>query len=80
MLSAVTNRGKVRFTFFPGSANAARLIKFLERLVKDVERKVFLIVDNLKVHHSNPVKEWLRANSGRLEAFYLPKYSPDLNR
>ena len=79
MLSAITNRGKVRFTFFPGSVNSARLITFLDRLIKDVERKIFLVLDNLPVHHCKPVKQWLAANVDRLEAFYLPKYSPDLN-
>ena len=32
--------------------NAQTLIKFLERLIKDTDQKVFLILDNLRVHHS----------------------------
>ncbi|HEX6143505.1 MAG TPA: transposase, partial [Geminicoccaceae bacterium] len=35
------------------------LIAFLRRLTKDGEQKVFLIVDNLKVHHAKRVKAWL---------------------
>jgi hypothetical protein len=36
-------------------------IRFMERLIKDSKKKVFLIVDNLRVHHSAPVKEWVEA-------------------
>ena len=42
-------------------------------------RKVFLVMDNLKVHHCKPVKEWLEKNKERIEVFYLPSYSPELN-
>jgi hypothetical protein len=29
----------------------------MKRLIKDAGKKVMLILDNLKVHHSKPVKE-----------------------
>ena len=35
------------------------LIDFLRRLVKDAGRKIYLILDNLRVHHAKPVKAWL---------------------
>jgi hypothetical protein len=38
--------------FYDGGLNADRFIAFLRRLIKDAEQKVFLIVDNLKVHHA----------------------------
>jgi transposase len=79
MISSVTNQGKVRFMTYTGSMNAARFIEFLRRLVKGVDKKVLLILDNLKVHHSTPVKEWLAQNKGSIEVFYLPSYSPELN-
>ena len=62
-----------------GLFNADRLIEFMESLVKDVPRKVFLVMDNLKVHHCKPVMAWLEEHKDRLEVFYLPSYSPDLN-
>lgn len=31
----------------------------MKRLVRDSGRKVYLIQDNLRVHHSKPVKAWL---------------------
>ena len=42
-------------------------------------RKVFLIVDNLKVHHSAPVKAWLLVHTAQIEVFHLPSYSPERN-
>jgi transposase len=40
---------------------------------------VFLILDNLRVHHSKPVKAWLAERKEQIEVFYLPSYSPELN-
>ena len=48
-------------------------------MIKDAEKKVFLILDNLRVHHSKPVKAWAAEHSERIELFYLPSYSPELN-
>lgn len=79
MISTVTNQGKARWMVVDGNFDAARLIEFLEALVEDAGRKVFLILDNLRVHHSKPVKEWLSGREGQIEVFYLPSYSPELN-
>jgi len=79
MISAVTNQGKVRFRIFDGKMNADVLIDFMMRLLKDAKRKVYLILDNLRVHHAKPVKEWLEEHKMMIEVFYLPAYSPELN-
>lgn len=31
------------------------------------------------MHHSKPVQQWLAQHDERIEAFYLPSYSPELN-
>lgn len=79
MISAITNGGKVRFMFYRDTMNSRRLIKFMRRLTKDAGRKVFLILDNLKVHHSNLVKKWLEKYKDKIEVFFLPAYSPEMN-
>jgi len=38
-------------------------------------RKVFLILDNLRVHHGREVKEWLEDHREQIEVFHLPPYS-----
>jgi transposase len=79
MISAITNRGKVRFRLFEGSMNAVLLLDFMKRLTKAAQRKVILILDNLSVHHAKPVKEWLAEHRRQIEVVYLPGYSPELN-
>jgi transposase len=79
MVSAITNQGKVRFMVYKEAMNAALMIRFMKRLIKDAGRKIFLIVDNLKTHHSRIVKQWLQENKEQIEVFYLPSYSPELN-
>lgn len=79
MISSITNRGKLRFIVYRDAMNADLFIKFMGRLIKDTGRKVFLIVDNLRTHHSKLVKEWLNAHKDEIEVFYLPSYSPELN-
>lgn len=59
--------------------NHEKLIEFFQALIEDAEQKVFLILDNLGVHHCKPVKAWLAEHSDRIEVFYLPSYSPELN-
>ena len=59
--------------------NADLFITFLKRLIHGKKRKVILIVDNLRAHHSKKVKAWLSENTDRIEVYYLPSYSPELN-
>ena len=57
----------------------AIFIDFMKRLIKDAKQKVFLIVDNLRVHHAKKVMEWLAQHKGEIEIFYLPAYAPEHN-
>lgn len=79
MISTVTNKGRARWMIIDGNFGADQLIEFLEALIKDAARKIFLILDNLRVHHSKPVKAWLTERIDRIEVFYLPSYAPELN-
>lgn len=79
MIAAVSNRGLMRFMLYDGALNADRFITFLGRLTKDAEQKVFLIVDNLRVHHARKVKAWVDRHRHEIELFYLPAYAPEYN-
>jgi len=79
MISAVTNQGKVRFRVFDGTMNADILIDFCKRLIKSAKRKVYLILDNLRVYHAKVFKAWSLEHADVIEVFYLPSYSPELN-
>jgi transposase len=79
LISAVTNKGELRWMVLAGAVNATRLIRFLDRLVREARRKVFLILDRLRVQRAAPVRDWLAAHRADIEVFYLPAYSPELN-
>jgi transposase len=80
MISAITNQGKLRFMTYEGKMNQQLFIVFLKRLIKSSNRKIFLIVDNLSVHHGKQIlKPWLEEHKNEIEIFYLPSYSPELN-
>jgi len=79
MISTITNQGKVRFMTYKGTMNSQRFIIFLKRLIKGASRKLYLILDNLKVHHSKLVKKWVEDNKEKIVLFFLPSYSPELN-
>ena len=79
LISSITNQGKVRFMIYNQTMNSQTFIKFCKRLIKDVDKKVFLILDNLRVHHSHIVKDWIDQNKEKIELFFLPSYSPELN-
>jgi transposase len=81
MISTITNQGKVQFMIYSESMNADKFIEFLQQLIKSSERKIFLILDNLRVHHSQIVKDWVAQEeiAEKIELFFLPSYSPERN-
>ena len=79
MIATVTNQGKTRWMIIDEAFDADKLIEFLAALIKDAGKKVFLILDNLRVHHSKLVKAWVAERQDQIELFYLPSYSPQLN-
>lgn len=79
MISTVTNRGEASWEIIDGNFNVVRLIAFLMALIKGRRKKIFIIMDNLRAHHSKLVKQWFADHADRIEVFYLPSYAPELN-
>ena len=79
MISAITNRGRLYFMVFKQRFSADVFIRFLLRLLRQVKGKVFLIADGHPVHRSQKVKKWLTDHEARIQIFFLPDYSPELN-
>jgi transposase len=78
-ISAISNEGAVRFMTYKGALDAAVFLTFLARLVAGAPRKVLLIVDRLQAHKTPEVEAWVAARRDRIDVFYLPGYSPELN-
>jgi transposase len=78
-ITAVSNEGTVRFMTYKGSLNAAVFLVFLNKLIEGAARKIFLIADRLQAHKTPEVLAWIEAHKDRIEVFYLPPYSPEMN-
>lgn len=79
MISGINNEGQLRFMVYEGAMRVDTFLTFLRRLTKDADRKIFLIVDNLRVHHAKKVQKWANRHKGEIEIFFLPPYSPEHN-
>ena len=79
MISAIGIQGHVRFMVYEKTMDQQRLIEFMRRLIRTAEQKVFLILDNLKVHHGKLVAAWLERHREDIELFFLPPYAPEYN-
>jgi transposase len=79
MISAITNQGKVFWKLHSGTIDAVKFLEFVKRLVYCKKKKIFLILDNARVHHSKILAAWLKENKDKIELFFIPPYSPELN-
>ena len=50
MISAITNKGALAFMVFTGKFQAAVFVQFLTRLLKQLDGRIYLIVDGHPVH------------------------------
>lgn len=79
MVSAIGQHGQISFMVHEGTMNAELFITFLEAILHDFQTPVFLIVDGASVHKAKKVRTFAESTKGRLEIFFLPPYSPELN-
>ena len=79
MISAISPRGEMRFSFIAGGMNSSRFIQFLKKLRKDAGKPILVIVDNAKYHYSKETRRFLKQQDGQILLAFLPAYSPELN-
>lgn len=79
LISAISNRGKMEWMALSKALDVDQFIRFLKQLIKYRKKKIVVILDNLKVHHANLVKEWLVGKESKIELVFLPSYSPEIN-
>ena len=85
MISTISNNGKMRFMTYEDRMDKDKFIIFLRQLIKSNfgkygnNKKIFLIADNLKVHKVYKVQDFIKRNKDKIEIFFLPAYSPELN-
>ncbi len=65
---------------FAQKGNSSTFKKHLKKVLFEYRAapKVIMVLDNVAYHHANKIKHWLGLHT-KLELFFLPPYSPDLN-
>lgn len=65
---------------FKERGNAKTFKEHLKKVLYDYKNhsKIILVLDNVRYHHARKIKSWLMENE-KIELFYLPPYSPELN-
>lgn len=79
MVSAISMRGEMHWMVYTESMNSALFTDYLNYLINDIEGKIFLVLDRARYHTSKETAEWADKHKDRIELFFLPSYSPDLN-
>ena len=79
MISAITNKGALAFMVFTGKFQTAVFVEFVRRLLRQVNGRVYLIVDGHPVHRSRQARQFVDENAKRLRLIRLPGYCPELN-
>jgi transposase len=79
VISAVSPRGDMRFSFVEENMNSAGFIRFLRKLHKDAGKPILVITDNARYHHSRETREFIDSSDTQISLVYLPPYSPELN-
>lgn len=71
--------GKITHTV-AATKSGVNFLVFLMFLVKAYAgRKIRLVCDNGRFHHTQAVYEWLAAHRDQIEIYWLPPYCPSLN-
>jgi transposase len=79
MISAISNQGHLQFMLIDGSFNSEVFQRFLQQMIKYSRQKIFFVTDGHPAHKTKKLNEWLADNQERIEVFFLPPYSPELN-
>jgi transposase len=79
MISAISNKGHLQFMIIDGRFNGDVFITFLQQMIKYSRQKMYFVTDSHPAHNTKKLNEWLSENKNKIEVFFLPPYSPELN-
>lgn len=79
MISAITNKGALAFMVFQGKFKASVFAEFMKRLLKQIDGRIYLIVDGHPVHRSGAATRFAATHASRLRLIRMPGYCPELN-
>jgi transposase len=67
------------FRLHEGAIRSAQIVAFLKALRHHLKRRLLIIWDGLRAHHSRLVREHVDATNGAIKLAFLPPYAPELN-
>jgi transposase len=67
------------FRLYEGTMGKEEVLDFVRHLNKQITQPILLIWDRLPGHRSRLVQDYLASLNGKIAAFYLPAYAPELN-
>jgi len=70
MLAAISPQGYMNWMVFENNCDSKKFIEFLGRLRRQIKQKVFLIVDNHRMHHSKKVMQYVDKFKHEIEIFF----------
>ena len=79
MISIISNKGHLQFMIIDERFNGEVFIMFLKQMTKYSRQKIYFVTDGHPAHKTKKLNEWLKENKERIEVFFLPPYSPELN-
>ena len=79
VIRAISNAGNIRFMTYSGTMNADLFLVFLQRLVQSIPGKITLIVDRLKAHDAQKVRQWVGQHADQIKRVLSPRRAAELN-
>ena len=79
VISAISPRGNMRFSFIEDKMNSKKFIQFLKKLHKDAGKPILVVLDNARYHYSKETQGYVEKQNGEVQLVFLPAYSPELN-
>jgi transposase len=60
--------------------NSKNFKRYLRKVLFEYRNasKIIMVLDNVAFHHAHKIRDWV-ATHPKLDLFFLPPYSPDLN-
>jgi transposase len=79
VISGVSLDAELFFDLFDHDMTGTEVIRFLERLLEEIEGRVLVVWDNGPIHRCVEVQTFVWLNRDRLGLRRLPPYAPELN-
>ena len=64
---------------YNGMLDATLFTSFLDGLLEDTTKKIYLITDRLGAHDCAAVWEWMNQHAERIDMLLMPPHAPELN-